>query len=272
MAKQPNYRQVVISAQMPNNPPIPKLTAADLSLYQNNKQIPIALFQQLPTTVGILVDTSGSMEKKLAICRSAITSFVNDLDSRDDLFLFAFSNRAYLLAEPTTDHAALLRNLSRLYAFGKTAIYDSINEGLSMLSKGCYPSKALFLITDGMDTSSSNHLETIVARASKAKVPIYSVGIGNPGATGTFLTFQVSNESEAVDTKALSTLANDTGGETFLVTLADKGEALKQAVSAIADKINNQYIVGFIGDGSANQLRLETANYKGIKLKVLTED
>ncbi len=172
------------------------------------------------------------MDEKLAICRSAIRSFVNDLDSRDDLFLFAFSNLAYLLAEPTTDHAALLRNLSRLYAFGKTAIYDSLNEGLSMLSKGCYPSKALFLITDGMDTSSSNHLETIVARASKASVPIYSIGIGNPNATGTFLSFKVSNDSEAVDTKALSTLANETGAETHLVTLADKGESLNQTAAA----------------------------------------
>ena len=192
VAKQPNYRRIAITAQMPNNEPIPKLTAADLTLYQGNKQIPVAFFQQLPATIGILVDTSGSMDEKLAFCRSAIRSFINDLDSRDELFLFAFSDRAYLLSEPTTDHAALLGNLSRLYAFGKTAIYDSINAGLSMLSKGCYPSKALFLITDGMDNSSSNHLETIVARASKATVPIYSIGIGNPAASGSFLGFRVS--------------------------------------------------------------------------------
>src|SRR5271156_492856 len=64
VAKQPNYRQVVLSAQMPDNQPSPKLTAADLTLYQGNKQIPIAFFQQLPTTVGILIDTSGSMDEK----------------------------------------------------------------------------------------------------------------------------------------------------------------------------------------------------------------
>jgi Ca-activated chloride channel family protein len=178
VAKQPNYRQIVIAAQVPNNQPMPKLPVADLTLYQGTKQIPIAFFQQQPATVGILVDTSGSMEEKLAICRSAIRSFVNDLDSRDDIFLFAFSERAYLLVPPATDQATLLSNLSRLHAFGRTAIYDSINEGLSMLSKSCYPTKTLFLITDGMDTSSSNHLETIVARASKANVPIYSIGIG----------------------------------------------------------------------------------------------
>src|SRR5271170_4123630 len=60
VAKQPNYRRIAITAQMPNNEPIPKLTAADLTLYQGNKQIPVAFFQQLPATIGILVDTSGS--------------------------------------------------------------------------------------------------------------------------------------------------------------------------------------------------------------------
>jgi VWFA-related protein len=212
------------------------------------------------------------MEEKLTICRSAIRSFVNDLDSRDDIFLFAFSESAYPLAPPTTDQATLLSNLSRLHAFGRTAIYDSINEGLSMLSKGCYPTKALFLITDGMDNSSSNHLETIVTRASKANVPIYSIGIGNHAASGSFFGFRVSNDSEAVDTKALSTLANDTGGQTFLVTLADKGEALTQTASTIADKINNRYIVGFVGDGSTNQLHFEAPGHKGFKFKILTQD
>jgi hypothetical protein len=108
VAKHSNYRQVAITAQMPNNQPAPKLTATDLTLYQANKQVPVAFFQQQPATVGILVDTSISMSPKLPASRSAITAFVNDLDPRDDVFLFAFSNRPYMLASLSSDHTTLI--------------------------------------------------------------------------------------------------------------------------------------------------------------------
>ena len=109
-----------------------------------------------------------------------------------------------------------------LHAYGRTAIYDTIADGLTMLSRGCYSTKALLVITDGMDTASHASLDETAAAASKAKVPIYSIGIGDPNArVGSFLTF-TTTDREAVDTKALSTFANDTGGQTFLVTLADQ--------------------------------------------------
>lgn len=141
-----------------------------------------------------------------------------------------------------------------------------------MLSKGCYPRKALFVITDGMDNASRASLDTTIARASQARVPIYSIGIGNPNVhAGSFLGF-TSNDMETVDTKALSQLANATGGETFVVTLNDSGQAFKHAAGAIADNINGQYIVGFVGDGSTNQLRLEAPSHKQIEFRILSHD
>ena len=272
VATQANYRKVLLTAHTANNnKPVPKLTAADLTLYQGNKQLQIAFFQPQPATVGVLVDTSGSMEEKLAVCRTAITAFVNDLDPRDDVFLFAFSDRPYLLAPFSTNHTELINNLSMLHAYGRTAIYDTIADGLTMLSRGCYSTKALLVITDGMDTASHASLDETAAAASKAKVPIYSIGIGDPNArVGSFLTF-TTTDREAVDTKALSTFANDTGGQTFLVTLADQGGALKRTANAIAATINGQYIVGFVGDGSTNQLRFESPNHKELKLKVIPQ-
>jgi hypothetical protein len=82
--------------------------------------------------------------------------------------------------------------------------------------------------------------------------------------------FSLTNAPElsAVDTKALVTLANQTGGETFLVPLDDKGDSLKRAATAIANKIGNQYIVGFIGDGSTNQLRIEASQHKEMIFKI----
>ena len=110
--------------------------------------------------------------------------------------------------------------------------------------------------------------ETATA-ASKAKVPIYSIGIGNPNArVGSFLTF-TTTDREAVDTKALSKLANDTGGQTFLVTLADKGDALKRAATSIAAKstasisLDSSATARLINCGSSPLSR------KDLKLKVI---
>src|SRR5207302_10202295 len=79
-----------------NGPP-PKLQRDDLELFQPDKHIPIECFSLEPASVGIMADTSGSMESKLRQTKAAITEFVNDLNPRDDIFLFAFSSSPFLL-------------------------------------------------------------------------------------------------------------------------------------------------------------------------------
>ncbi len=180
LAKQPNYRQVVVAAQTQNNLPPPKLLAKDLRLYQGDKQLEIAFFEPRATSVGILVDTSGSMELKLPICRAALEAFINDLYPSDELSLFAFSDRVHVLARPTTDHAGVIKDLAILHAYGRTALYDSLVEGLHAVSQGCAKTKTILLITDGMDDASSSSITQVVDLARENNVAIYSVGIGNP--------------------------------------------------------------------------------------------
>ncbi len=75
---------------------------------------------------------------------------------------------------------------------------------------------------------------------------------------------------DRVDTRALGDLAQDSGGVAYTVDLSNNGKALKQVTSAIAAKISNQYMVGFIGDGSTNRLRVEAPGKKAVTLKILT--
>ena len=204
-----------------------------MTLYQGNKQLPIVFFSRNRRRLASWSTLPGAWRKNYPLAATAISAFVTDLDPRDDVFLFAFSDRPYLLAPFSINHTELIHNLSMLHAYGRTAIYDTIADGLTMLSHGCYPTKALLVIADGMDTASAKNLATVAGVAAKANVPIYSIGIGDPNArAGSFLTF--TQDSEAVDTKALSTFANDTGGQTFLVTLADNGSTLKQTANATA--------------------------------------
>jgi hypothetical protein len=74
-----------------------KLARDDLKLSQGGRAMQILFFEQEPASVGILIDTSGSMDTKLQQAKNAIAQFVNDLNSRDDIFLFAFSSKPFLL-------------------------------------------------------------------------------------------------------------------------------------------------------------------------------
>ena len=268
VGKQPNYRQVVIAAQSQNDHPLSKLTAEDLRLYQGDKQLQIAFFEPQPATVGIVVDTSGSMDPKLPLCRIALKAFIEDLNPSDEISLFAFSDRQFLLAKWTTDHAAVIQRLAILHAYGRTAIYDSLTNTLTYLSESNTKRKAILLITDGIDDASYTNLKHVEDLARKMNVPIYSIGIGNPNVHPPSFFAPMAGITEAFDTKPLTSLAKETGGETFVVTLDDKGAALKHTTAAIAGKIGSQYEVGFIGDGSISQLRVEAPDHKDLIFKI----
>ncbi len=78
------------------------------------------------------------------------------------------------------------------------------------------------------------------------------------------------DSTKAQNTRALHKLADDTGGETFLVAIGSKDNSLKQATNKIASAISNEYTVGFVGDGSTNPLLFEVPNHNGVSLKIDT--
>ena len=133
----------MIAAQSQNDHPLSKLTAEDLRLYQGDKQLQIAFFEPQPAAVGIVVDTSGSMDPKLPLCRIALKAFIDDLNPSDEISLFAFSERQFLLAKWTTDHAAVIQRLAVLHAYGRTALYDSLSHVLAYLSESNMKRKAI---------------------------------------------------------------------------------------------------------------------------------
>src|SRR5258708_4080799 len=149
----------------------------------DGQQRPIEFFRHdlnTPVSVGILVDTSGSMGPKIPQARAAIAEFINQLNNRDDVFLFAFASRPFLLQPFTTNHQLVLNRLQLLNAYGLTALVDTIINGLLMVRHGRWDKKALLVVTDGMDDESQADLPQVVATARRMGVLVYSIGIGNP--------------------------------------------------------------------------------------------
>src|SRR5262249_34489900 len=96
------------------------------------------------------------------------------------IFVLAFTDHVTVIVPPTTDHAQVIKNLGQLHAWGRTALYDSVSQGLHTISQNCAKTKALVLMTDGMDTASMSSQAQASKIAQQTKVPIFSIGIGNP--------------------------------------------------------------------------------------------
>jgi hypothetical protein len=160
------------------------LRKQDLTVYEDGTQRPILGLQRdidTPVSIGIVVDTSGSMAWKLAAAEAALQHFVRTLNPRDQFFLMAFSDRAFLLQDFTYDPAGLNRAIGLLHAYGNTALYDAVVQGLRKVEQGRWPKKVLLIITDGMDNTSSNSLDGAIQVARRAGVLIYTVGLGTTG-------------------------------------------------------------------------------------------
>jgi Ca-activated chloride channel family protein len=188
------------------------------------------------------------MEPKIPQARAAIAEFINQLNDRDDVFLFAFSNRAFLLQPFTSNHRQALNQLRLLRAYGQTALFDTIINGLLMVRHGRWDKKALLVVTDGMDNESQAELPQVVAYARRMGVLVYSIGIGNPNsapvASGPFGILVPSGDE--VDAHTLDTLSEETGARTFILRDVGDGVAMRQDCETISEELREQYTVGFV--------------------------
>jgi Ca-activated chloride channel homolog len=265
---------------------IQDLHRQDLTVYEDGIQRPVLGVQpdtNTPISIGIVVDTSGSMAWKLAAAEAALQHFVRTLNPRDQFFLIAFSSRAFLLQDFTDNPANLNRAIGLLHAYGNTALYDAVVQGLMKVEQGRWPKKALLVMTDGMDNASSYSLNDAIQAARRGGVLIYTVGLGTTGASfsmgmGPMISFGGGafslgggfghhgmpfggGEDERVDARTLQILSDETGATTFVmnprVTDMSRLDAHFQSISS---ELREQYTVRYASAGGdrAHQIRVES--------------
>ncbi|HEY2105709.1 MAG TPA: VWA domain-containing protein [Candidatus Binataceae bacterium] len=257
------------------------LRKQDLTVYEDGTRRPILGLQRdidTPISIGIVVDTSGSMAWKLRAAEAALQHFVRTLNPRDQFFLIAFSDRAFLLQDFTDNPAGLNRAIALLHAYGNTALYDAVVQGLRKVEQGRWPKKALLVMTDGMDNQSSNSLNDAIEAGRRAGVLIYTVGLGTSaggpmihlggigigfgfgGGFGPMGTPMGGGEADLVDASTLRRLSDETGATTFVmnprVTDMSRLDAHFQDISA---ELRAQYTVRYASAGGSrpHQIRVE---------------
>ncbi len=260
LRQQPGYAQVTVTVTDANGGYVTGLQKDDFKLFLDGQQRPIEFFRQdlnTPVSIGILVDTSGSMQPKIPQAQLAISDFLGELNPRDDVFLFAFSSRPYLLQPFTTNHELVANKLRLLHAYGQTALFDVIIQGLRMVRTGRYDKKALLVVTDGMDNTSVARVEDVVSLARKMGVLVYSIGIGDPNAgAGASLAIGPfvfgGGGIERVDAETLHTLSTETGAKTYIIRQVGDGVALRKACQQISLELREQYTVGFVAPNASS--------------------
>lgn len=224
---------------------VPSLTESDFEVYEDGRQqelVKFELVRNLPLTVGISIDTSGSMVEAITEAKRAAIAFLeNVVDRGDRTFAVAFSNRATLLMPPTDDVEAVEGELEGLRAMGFTALHDAIVTSLYYF-RGVRGQRALVLLSDGDDTSSSIDFREALEYARRSGVAIYSVGL------------EVGRFNLAVRNK-LKSLAEETGGRFFFIS---KAEELEGVYEEIENELRSRYLLAYNSDqreGEAGEFR-----------------
>jgi VWFA-related protein len=156
------------------------LTEKDFILEEDGQPQTIAHFNQsndLPVSMGIVLDTSGSMERKIGTATTAVERFIRSIHKDDDIFLLTFSNRPDLQQDFTSDRDRLARALRRVSVGGGTALYDALELSLRKIKHGIQDKKAILLITDGQDTSSETTFDETLSAIRESELLVYSLGI-----------------------------------------------------------------------------------------------
>jgi Ca-activated chloride channel homolog len=205
-------------------------------VYEDGILQPIKFFshEDVPVTVGLVVDNSGSMGRKRNDVIAAALAFARSSNPQDQMFVVNFNEKVSLGLPGNiafTDQAAQLQvALSRVAADGETALYDAVAVALEHLKKGDRDKKVLIVVSDGGDNASKHKLTEIMALAGQPNAIIYTLGI-------------FDDQDADRNPKVLKRLAKETGGESFLPeSLAD----VTPICERIAHDIRNQYTIAYV--------------------------
>lgn len=243
------------------------LQKQDFTIYENDVPQTITSFSQedVPVSMGILVDNSGSMAGKRASVNRAAIDLVRASNPQDEAFIVNFSDEAYLDQDFTSNVGLLEKGLSHIDSAGGTALYDAVIAAADHLAKRAHrPKQVILIITDGEDNSSGATLAQTVRRIQDLNGPIvYSIGL---------LYDEPNGQSGRQARKALQTLSDQTGGIAFFPKSLDQ---VDEIAAEVARDIRHQYILGYhptnpISNGGYRTIRVD-AKAKGTgKLTVRT--
>ncbi|MBN2321005.1 MAG: VWA domain-containing protein [Acidobacteria bacterium] len=228
---------------------IRSLEKEDFNVYEDGVRQEIASFSQedVPLSMGIIVDTSGSMDDKIEQVNRAAYAFIKAGNPQDEFFLVGFNDEVELLQPFTSDIDEIADELENTIITGGTALYDAVFLGVEEARRGKKEKKAIVVITDGNDRESTYSLQELIASIQESDIQIFNIGfIDEDDSKGLFGFFKKSDSEKARD--ALERISEETGGKAYFPEdIAD----IHSIVTEIAHELRNQYSIGYFSSNHA---------------------
>lgn len=255
-----SYVMVPFTAIGHQGVPLTDLRSRDVKLLVDGIPVRTDLFEKsmnAPVSFTILVDASGSMALggKMAAARAALTTMIARRQPGDEFSLYVFADdEAHELVPFTKNITTVLRAFDTIKPYGKTAFFDAISTMPERSELGSNPSRAIILLSDGIDNASKLTREQLARLLEGISVPIYPLGLREPAE-------QEADKptEEGSDIRVLREVAEITGGH---FNLGYSPDALSAAVTSIERDLRAQYLVGFSPTGSG------TVKYRRISLQL----
>jgi Ca-activated chloride channel homolog len=232
-----DVEEVILYATVvdPRNRVVNNLDRSAFQVFEDGQPQQITSFRRedIPVSLGIVIDNSGSMRNKRPAVNQAALNLVRASNKQDDVFVVNYNDEAYNDQDFTSDINLLKEGLEKVDARGGTAMYDAVVASADHLAKGGkHDKKVLLVITDGEDNASRNSLEEAVRAVQNENGPtVYTIGI-----------LDEDSKARKRARRAMERLSLETGGVAYF----PKDLAEVDAIStAVAHDIRNQYTIGY---------------------------
>lgn len=247
-----------ISVLDKNGKLIPDIPESAFKVYENNVEQPIQSFRRgdVPVSIGIIIDNSGSMRDKRPKVAAAALALVRNSNPQDEEFIVDFNDDAYLDQPFTNDIKKLETTLSRIDSHGATSMREAVSMSIDYMNEAATRNKrVLLVVTDGNDNNPGGiAMEALVRKAQASEVLIYTIGL---------LSEEEPAEARAAR-RALKELAEATGGQDYYPK--DLAE-VEQITPQVAHEIRNQYLLAYSPtnpalDGTFRQIKVKVLGYE----------
>src|SRR5580698_1436847 len=243
-----NVDEVVLNATVLEGSRIVQtLTKDNFQVFEDGTKQNIISFQHtdLPVSIGMIVDNSGSMAKKRPAVNKSALDLIEASNPQDEAFVVNFSDEAFIDTEFTGDVAKLREGLSHIESRGGTALYDAVVASADKLvADGKRPKQVLVIITDGEDNASTLSLEQTIRRVQQLSGPvIYSIGL--------LFGDEMTHSEVRHARRALEMLSGETGGMAFF---PKSMEQVDEIAAEVARDVRNQYTIGYHSSKSPTDL------------------
>ena len=244
---------VNVTVTEPFNRPVTGLEKENFRAFEDGVEQEIVHFssEDVPVSIGVIFDMSGSMSNKLDKARQAVVQFFRTANPKDEFFIVSFNDRAEMMSPFTSSVEEIQNKLMYTSAKGRTALFDGIYLGLSQMRGATHAKKALLVVSDGGDNHSRYTENDVRNFLKEADCQLYAIGVYDSNDMG-------RSREERYGPTLLTEMAEMSGGRAFPVSrLAD----LPDIATKIAMELRNQYVLGYRPsntehDGSWRKIRV----------------